>query len=366
MSKIVEKKIIEICDIANSDKTITREKAKENEGIYPVYAATINSPFAFINFYNNDKPSLVVVNDGAAGSTYIVADEKYTIGKHITGLIPHDGIDIQYLQFVSEPVFKKIAKGYGLGNLPQADIKTAMVSIPVKDDGSYDIEEQKRFAGIYSEIENQKQKLLNTAYDIQEILIHIEKESEIQYEDVPLQKLFTLRNGNSAYTKTYTNKHNGLYPLYSANTDGPYAFINSFDYDGDYLTWAKDGLAGYIMVHNGEKFSITGHRSILLPKSDVSNVFLPYVKYCLEPIFRKLKKGRVGALGANEYTTLNLDMIKRAGITIPIPLDSKGTYDIKIQEEIADKYKQIDEIKQGLIDKIQYLVSISVVPETAE
>ena len=32
-----------------------------------------------------------------------------------------------------------------------------------------------------------------------------------------------------------------------------------------------------------------------------------------------------------------------------------------------DKYKQIDEIKQGLIDKIDYLTSINVViPEFAE
>lgn len=43
--------IYEICDVANSDKTITKIKAKNNVGEYPVYAATINKPFAYINFY---------------------------------------------------------------------------------------------------------------------------------------------------------------------------------------------------------------------------------------------------------------------------------------------------------------------------
>ena len=41
--------IYEICDVANSDKTITKIKAKNNVGEYPVYAATINKPFAYIN-----------------------------------------------------------------------------------------------------------------------------------------------------------------------------------------------------------------------------------------------------------------------------------------------------------------------------
>ena len=63
--------IYEICDVANSDKTITKIKAKNNVGEYPVYAATINKPFAYINFYNNEKPCLVVINDGAAGCTYL-------------------------------------------------------------------------------------------------------------------------------------------------------------------------------------------------------------------------------------------------------------------------------------------------------
>ena len=74
--------IYEICDVAKSDKTITKMKAKNNMGEYPVYAATINKPFAYINFYNNEKPCLVVVNDGAAGYTYLVNDDKYTIGRH--------------------------------------------------------------------------------------------------------------------------------------------------------------------------------------------------------------------------------------------------------------------------------------------
>lgn len=37
--------------------------------------------------------------------------------------------------------------------------------------------------------------------------------------------------------------------------------VATYDYDGEYLTWSKDGLAGYIMLHN-RKFALTGHSGI--------------------------------------------------------------------------------------------------------
>ncbi len=49
-----------------------------------------------------------------------------------------------------------------------------------------------------------------------------------------------------------------------------------------------------------------------------------------------------------------------------IPLASDGSYDLEKQQEIAAGYKQIDEIKQGLINKIIQLTSINIVQETAE
>ena len=92
-------------------------------------------------------------------------------------------------------------------------------------------------------------------------------------------------------------------------------------------------------------------------------ISLLYLKYYLEPIFRKNKKGRLGAFGKNEFTKLNSTMIKNLNIKVPIPLTTDGFYDLEKQEEIAARYKQIDEIKQGLINKIIQLTSINVVPD---
>ena len=181
----------------------------------------------------------------------------------------------------------------------------------------------------------------------------------IQYADVKITELFTPMNGNSKYTKTWCAEHPGEYPIYSGNTSGPYDYISEYDYDGEYLTWAKDGLAGYIMYHN-EKFSLTGHRGILIPTPKCKNIDLMYVKYMLEPIFRNAKKGRQGDNGKNEYTTLNKEMIQSMSETIRIPIDNNGQYDLKVQKLMSKKYMQIDYIKAQVNNMSEELSELTI------
>lgn len=47
--------------------------------------------------------------------------------------------------------------------------------------------------------------------------------------------------------------------------------------------------------------------------------------------------------------------------TIPVPIREDGTYDIDKQKELANKYEQVEEIKQSLINRIIELTEIVVV-----
>lgn len=182
---------------------------------------------------------------------------------------------------------------------------------------------------------------------------------DVHFKQVSPIELFTPKNGNSKYTKEYCKTHKGDIPLYSGNTEGAFDYIDQCDYDGEYLTWTKDGLAGYMMIHK-EKFSLTGHRGILLPTEKCINIDLKYIKYVLEPIFRDMRKGREGDLGKNEYTTLNSDMIKKMDNTIPIPIDDNGLYDLAKQKELAQKYEKIETIKSELKNRVLELTNIIV------
>ena len=61
------------------------------------------------------------------------------------------------------------------------------------------------------------------------------------------------------YSKKYISDNLGAYPVYSSQTanNGILGKINTYDYDGVYLTWTTDGAyAGTIFFRQG-KFSIT-------------------------------------------------------------------------------------------------------------
>src|SRR5665647_2488914 len=171
--------------------------------------------------------------------------------------------------------------------------------------------------------------------------------SEIEYKQVKITKLFTTTGGNGKFTKKFCAQNKGEYPLYSSNNSEIFANINTFNYDGDYLTWSVVGFAGYVTKLSG-KFSITNNRGILIPTDMCENIDLDYIKYMIEPIFRNSKKGRLGHNGQNEYTTLNMTAIKKINEKISIPIKADGSFDLDIQKEIVHKYEIIEQTKNTL------------------
>lgn len=182
-----------------------------------------------------------------------------------------------------------------------------------------------------------------------------DNETPVITEEFLITDLFDIYRGSGKYTKSYVQKHKGEYGLFSGNTFGRFADIDSFDYDTSCLSWAIDGLAGYIMIHT-EPFSATNHRGVLKPKMDGLN--LQYIKYVLEPVFRELKKGRQGLNGENEYTSLPPFMIK--DVKIPIPVNADGTVNITAQEQIANKYLAIEKCKKEIAERLDVLIGQKV------
>lgn len=371
MSK-VEYKYIPLNDLftpKNGKSKYTKAYCYNNKGAYPVYSANTEEEFSFINSWDYEGQYITWTKDGLAG--YLMVNEgKFSITGHRGILIPNNtlnNIDLNYIKFILEPLLRNAKKGrYGdNGKNEYTTINPDMIKklniqipFPLKN-GSLDIDKQKELSCIYYDINLKKQKLLERINEIKRLIINIDLRSRIKY--VCLNNMFNFKNGDSKYTKYYCQKNKGDYPVYSASTEKEFAYINSFDYSGNYITWVKDGLAGYLMVNSGD-FSITGHRGIFILKDEFKNINLNYIKYILQPFFRSAKKGRIGEFGKNEYSTLNPQMIKKLNIQIPIPIKENGDFDLEKQQEIANKYKQIEEIKKGLIEKIQNILEIKVKP----
>lgn len=359
----IKKKISEICDVCKSDKSLTKRKIFQQENLYPVFAATIGVPIGFIDRYNNDRfPALIVVNDGAAGKTYIIEEEKYVIGKHATGLLIKEEyselIDIRYLRLITEPLWIEMNKCSGRGNLPKTDILNTYISLPLNDVGEIDFERQKEVADNFQAIGEQREKLEALKYSLLDTYVSFESMlSEYDITTISFNDYFDLKRGK-IISKKYIDKHGGEYPVYSTQ-QGVFGKIDTYMYSGEYLLWNTDGLAGFIKYVTGE-FSLTNIEGIMLPKKDLSNISLQYLKYILEPIFRFNKKGREGVLGKNEYTKLNSTMIKELNIQIPIPIKEDGTFDLDAQKELSLRYMTIDEVKSKICADIDAIIDVKI------
>ena len=106
------------------------------------------------------------------------------------------------------------------------------------------------------------------------------------------------------------------------------------------------------MVHK-TPFSATNHRGILLPKTE--NIDIDYIRFALEPLLRRSKKGRVGDNGENEYTSLPPFMLKN--IEVGIPVDERGEIRLDLQQEIASSYLAIEQYRQEILKKLDALLN---------
>ncbi len=169
------------------------------------------------------------------------------------------------------------------------------------------------------------------------------KNSKPNYETFKLKELFSIERGKSKYTKKYGNQHKGDYPVYSASNNAPLTYIDSYDYNGQFMTWATNGFAGYIKVIE-EKFSFNADRGLLNPIKE--NINLVYVKNILQPKLRELAKGRKGEDGKDEFTKVYPSMIE--DVEIKMPVDDNGNFDIQAQEEIVSQIIYVEEIKEKI------------------
>jgi len=101
-------------------------------------------------------------------------------------------------------------------------------------------------------------------------------------EGIRIGKYFDTGRGR-VINQEYVEENEGVYPLYSSQTqdDGIFGMIDTYDFDGEYLTWTTDGAnAGQVFYRNG-KFTCTNVCGIAKLKKgidlEINLKFLPYL-----------------------------------------------------------------------------------------
>ena len=358
--QFLEIPITQVFDIVRGDGKYTRSYVHEHTGEYPLYSGNTFGPFAQIDSYDYNVPALTWAIDGLAGYMMIHRSPFSATNHRGILLLKDTNIDLEYAKYTLEPIFRELKKGRQGDNgeneytsLPPFMIQSVKFAVPVDHNGEPWLEKQKEIAAGYVTLEQTKETVVEQIANLSQVSI-VPNCDEYAIEYLPLSELFDTIKGKSKYTKKYGNLHSGPYPVYSASSQGTLTHLDTYDYDGRYMTWSTNGFAGTILILDG-KFSINGDRGILVPKNGRQDLDFDYMKFTLEPIFRELAKGRKGDNGEDEFTKLYPSML--SDIMVPIPVDSKGNISLSLQKEIAQKFISVQNSQKEIIEKLDALIS---------
>lgn len=332
----------------------------DNKSNVPVYTAA-KTPIAYICPIKGKTPieaskeapllSFATNGDGSAGRNFVVHTVPFYLNVDRMAIsLKNDKLIMPYVHVQLYDMKEK----YGFKHSFKANrhnLENVALSIPITENGDYDIEAQKNIAAQFELVEQLKSEIRAKRERISSVIVDIDT-SGCQMIYKPLTEVLDTLKGKSLYTRKYGESHKGDYPVFSASSSAPLTYIDTFDYDGDYLSWSTNGFAGTVTVLKG-RFSINGDRGLLIPKMD--NIDILYLRYVLEPVFRELAKGRKGDRGEDEFTKLYPSMI--ADVDIPLPVDENGIVSLDAQKEIAAMHEAIEQYRHEILAKLDVLLN---------
>lgn len=182
-----------------------------------------------------------------------------------------------------------------------------------------------------------------------------------KFVDVAVAEFFDGRNGHPRFVRNYVDKHPGEFPVYSASLEKPFGLIDSFDYEGDHLTWVMNGYGGRIQEVSG-KFSANRDRGVLVPRHGVRVPCLTYLRYAMEPVFVAAAVGRRVDGRRNDYTKLYPPAALEQ--RIPIPVDQRGDYDYLKMDELGAKLRRIEVAQAAVRRALEEVLAARVTIES--
>lgn len=355
----------------------TRQYCNKHKGSFPVYTGTTIGTFASIDTYEYDFEQLTYTTDGENSGTLELLSGKYNVGGHRAILIPlSDFVYLEYFKYLLEPLFKQHTKRGNVPSTTWTTIKSIKCNVPIDERGQYDLYKQKEIASSYKRLEKSKQLLQEQSGYLSTCILDISLDDiEIEYEEIAINELFDLTqsSNSSSFTKTFIKNHPGTIPVYGAtkrSDEVSYGYIDDnvfitsknkrtqVKYFENCLTFNIDGSAGYVFYRKG-RFSLSEKVRPLIVKEEYKKyVDLNYLQYITQNLFRSITKGRVGHDGQNEFSKLNITMIKDKKIKIPISSD--GTFDIDMQRNIAKKFEKLYEIRRSITEQIELLINTEI------
>ena len=251
----------------NRGRRLTKSELSE-DGSYEVYHGSKDTPLGCYTESNAPKDTVIIVNTGGIGGVkYLDKDFWCSDGSFWLG--HSDLINNKFAYyFLSryEDYFESQKRVGGVPTIDRKVVENFEIPIPPLEIQKKIVECLDKFSALAAELqaELQMRRKQYEYYRTHLLTPHSESNSADNTDDAAnwewktLGEVATLSRGK-VYSKEYLRDNAGEYPVYSSQTanNGELGRINTYDYDGKYLTWTTDGAyAGTVFRREG-KFSIT-------------------------------------------------------------------------------------------------------------
>lgn len=156
-------------------KRVVKKELSGMQGNIPLYSANVFEPFGFVlqsNVNVFDHPSILWGIDGNFDTNLIAPKVEFATTDHCgTIQILDQNIDPEYLLYAIE--VQKTEESFDRSfRASLANMKRFSVRIPVLDDGTFDVESQKKAASFFVKVIEKREKLISIKSHLDQLLLH--------------------------------------------------------------------------------------------------------------------------------------------------------------------------------------------------
>lgn len=350
-----DSKCFEVC----IGKRILKKQIFHSKGEIPVYSSNVLKPFGFLDDCNESisdfKHDYVLWGiDGNFEFNVKHQGEVFAITDHC-GAIKILDVSILPEYLVYQLGIQKYEMGFDRTlRASLANVKTIIVEMPVKKDGSFDKETQSELVKTYSFTNEMRLNMQSQIDELSEAMIELD--DKFPYEVVEATKIFNFPKTNSHVTKRLCRENVGNVPVYgcSQSDESVLGYIREgmpgIKYYKDSITWNRNGMVGIFFIRKGV-FTTNEDQRVMEIKPEYKEQLVPlYLKYVLQNEVRKLGYGWSNKLGNT----------KMVDVKLRIPINEQGQFDANKQREIAEKYKKVFQTRSDIVQHLQSLAKVII------
>lgn len=291
------------------------------------------------------KDSVLFTCIGSTIGKLGIADRELTSNQQINAVLPNDSFNsvyLYYILFLNTNKIKQIAGQTALPIINKTQFGELSIPLPPKP-------EQEAIAKVLSDTDTLIEKLEQLIAKKRNIktgaMQQLLKPKE-GWEVKKLGEIAIIGRGRVISQKDISQSKEGKYPVYSSQTqnNGIMGYLDTYDFEGEYLTWTTDGVYAGKVFYRNDKFNCTNVCGTIKLKNE-NPKFICYILNTITPqhVSRNLANPKL----------MNEPMKK---IEIPIPKIEEQTRiaqilsdmdsEIEALEKKLNKYKML---KQGLM-----------------